>query len=79
MEVCDDALAMGRVTSLMFCHVGSRLSDWLFMNEVDMGGYGILATKLTEEEKDDLLRQGEMEGRTVAAFSAIQSAARWFL
>ena len=68
----DEALAMARVTSLMFCHIGSRLSDWLFatdamgMNEVDMGGYGIVATKLTAEEKDDLLRQGEMEGRTVA-------------
>ncbi len=68
----DEALAMARVTSLMFCHVGARLSDWLFatdamgMNEVDMGGYGIVATKLTPEEKEDLLRQGEMEGRTVA-------------
>ena len=68
----DEALAMARVTSLMVCHVGAKLSDWLFatdamgMNEVDMGGYGIVATKLSTQEKEDLLRQGEMEGRSIA-------------
>lgn len=75
-----ECVAMERVIPLMSCHVGSPVLPWLFAtdamgeNEIDHGGYGMVATKLEEGEVADLLRHGEAEGLTVARLSDVGGA-----
>lgn len=71
-SVREGVTAMARVVPLMSCHVGARFLDFMFAtdamgdNEVDHGGFGIVATRLRGGEVLDLLRQGEAEGRAIA-------------
>lgn len=73
----SECVATARVIPLMSCHVGSPVLSWLFAtdamgeNELNHGGYGMVATKLSDEEVSDLLRHGEAEGLTVARLSDI--------
>ena len=71
-SVREEVIAMARVVPLMSCHVGASFLKWLFatdamgMNDVDLGGYGIVMTPLSDAEIEDVLRQGESEGRSIA-------------
>ena len=63
---------MSRLTATMNCHVGSKLLPFCFatdamgMNDHDMGGYGIVCTKVDQLELHSLLRQGEIQGKSIA-------------
>lgn len=76
----DEVKAMAHVIPLMVCHVGSPILDWLFStdamgaNEVDYGGYGIAVTQVNETEIEDLLRQGEAMGRSIARLDGLHGA-----
>lgn len=74
----DEALAMGQLTALMYCHVGAPLLQWCFatdamgMNEVDWGGYGIVGTQIGSHEALALLKHGEAPGRSIARLDGLQ-------
>ena len=73
----EEVRAMARLVPAMQAHVGAEILPWLFatdamgQNEYDFGGYGIVATSITSEEIDILLRQGEQVGRTVAQLDVV--------
>ena len=68
----EEVIAMARIVPLMSCHVGAKFLDWIFAteamgaNEIDQGGFGIMTAKMRANEIDDILRQGESEGRAIA-------------
>lgn len=74
----DEVRAMARMTALMVCDLGSPILPILFgtdamgENDIDYGGYGIVATKLREDEKRTLLRLGEQPGRSIARLDGCQ-------
>lgn len=74
----DEVRAMARMTALMVCDLGSPILPILFgadamgENDIDYGGYGIVATKLEEDEKRTLLRLGEQPGRSIARLDGCQ-------
>lgn len=74
----DEVRAMARMTALMVCDLGSPILPILFgtdamgENEVDYGGYGIVATELGQDEKRILLRLGEQPGRSIARLDGCQ-------
>ena len=76
----DEVRAMAYVVPLMVCHVGSPIWDWLFStdamgaNETDYGGYGIAVTRISDSEIDDLLRQGEAVGCSIAGLDGLHGA-----
>ena len=76
----DEVRAMAYVVPLMVCHVGSPILDWLFStdamgaNETDYGGYGIAVARVTDVEIDDLLRQGEAIGKSIARLDGLHGA-----
>ena len=74
----DEVRAMARMTSLMICDLGSPILPILFgtdamgENNIDYGGYGIVATELGHEEKKVLLKLGELPGRSIARLDGCQ-------
>ena len=74
----EEAMAMGQLTALMYCHVGAPLLQWCFatdamgMNEVDWGGYGIVGTRIDAQEAMALLKHGEAPGRSIARLDGLQ-------
>ena len=68
----DEVRAMARLTALMVCDLGSPILPILFgtdamgANDIDHGGYGIVATRLEQHEKRILLKLGELPGRSIA-------------
>ena len=74
----EEAVAMGQLTALMYCHVGAPLLQWCFatdamgMNDSDMGGYGIVGTAINPPEALALLRHGEAPGRSIARLDGTQ-------
>lgn len=73
----EEVRAMARLVPTMQAHVGAEILPWLFatdamgQNEHDSGGYGIVATSISAEEINILLKQGEQVGRTVAQLDVI--------
>lgn len=69
--------AMGFVTGLMECSVGSPIwqvcfgTDAMGASELDHGGYGIVGTELEPHEVDSLLRVGESPGFAIARLDSV--------
>ena len=74
----DEVRAMARLTPLMVCDLGSPILPILFGtdamgdNDIDYGGYGIVATSLEQHEKRILLKLGELPGRSIARLDGCQ-------
>ena len=76
-SVKAELVAMGHATVYMYCRLDHKLLPFLFATDAqgsgegDFGGYGIVATKLTEAERKIVLDQSELPGRTVARVSEL--------
>ena len=76
----QEVRAMAVLVPYMSCHVGSKWGPWLFatdamgQNDIDNGGFGIVATSLEEGEVASLLSQGEAPGLTVARLDSVGGA-----
>ena len=72
-----EARAMAKLTCLMVLHLGSPILPMMFAtdamgaSELDWGGYGIVASELTDSEKRVLLKVGELPGRSIARLDGL--------